>query len=269
MADLGLTIHFLGTGSASPNANRDNSSLLIVVGGRAVMVDVSGYPGHKLPKLGIGFDRLTDLVLTHGHIDHIYAFPSLVSSLISVVGFQSMHLKVHGLHQVLDVARTLLMPFAGSGGTITMNGLSFIPLYDDNGLEPLDIQLDDWRLSSFPVNHGDVSAIGLALDHSSGTRIVYSGDARADSFVASQITASTICLIHDCASGMEVTPRTVGHASAVELRAMLTTSPQPEYVYITHLSARQDHVLPDMLALLQQDYRGMVCAAYDGLTLRF
>lgn len=266
MANLGLTIHFLGTGSASPNANRDNSSLLIVVGERAVMVDVSGYPGHKLPKLGIGFNQLTDVVFTHGHIDHIYAFPSLVSSAISVMG-QDMVLKVHGLPTVLDVARTLLMPFTGSGGTITMNGLSFVPLYDD-GLEPLEIELGRWRMYSFPVNHG-VPAIGLVFEHESGARVVYSGDSRADDCIAAQINDSTVGLIHDCASGMYVTPRTAGHASADELHALLQTIPQPKQLVITHLSARQDGVLPDMLALLRDGYHGEVCAANDGMTLQF
>lgn len=269
MADLGLSITFLGTGSASPNPNRDNSSLLIMAGNRAVMVDCSGYPGHKLAARGFDFRQLNDLVFTHGHIDHVYAFPSLVSSLTSIVGREAMQLRVHGLPPVLDTARTLLMPFTGGPGTITMNGLTFVPVYDDNGLEPLSINLGEWQLSSFPVNHGGVPAIGLTLDHYTGARIVYSGDARADSSIAAQITDSTLCLIHDCASGMEVTPRTAGHAGAAELHAMLQTTPQPQQLYITHLSARQDHVLADMLTLLRTGYHGTVNSAYDGLTLTF
>ncbi|MBK8137285.1 MAG: hypothetical protein IPK52_15905 [Chloroflexi bacterium] len=123
-------------------------------------------------------------------------------------------------------------------------------------------------MSSFPVNHG-APAVGLVLEHVSGARVVYSGDARADERIAAQITDSTLCLIHDCASGMHVTPRTAGHASAEELHALLQRVPQPEQLYITHLSARQDGVLPDMLSLLQVDFRGTVCPAHDGLTLHF
>jgi ribonuclease Z len=267
MDDLGLTIHFLGTGSTSPNAHRDNSSLLFVMGKRAVMVDASGYPGRKLPQAGVSFDQLTDLVLTHAHIDHIYAYPSLIASIVSASGEKRPTLNVHARPSVLDVAWKLLAPFSEPGRTATRLQLNYVTL--PQTLYPLEIDFGAWQLSSFPVSHGGVSAIGLVLEHDSGARVVYSGDAEADHHIAEQLTDQTLCLIQDCASGMRGTPRTAGHAGAEELKSLLKTVPHPKQVILTHLSARQDPLLPDMLVLLRDGFCGEVTAAYDGMKLVF
>lgn len=263
MGDLGLTIHFLGTGSTSPNAHRDNSSLLFLIGKRAVMIDVSGYPGRKLPQAGVGFDQLTDLVLTHAHIDHIYAYPSLVASMVSAAGDRRPTLNIHGRPSVLDVAWKLLAPFAEPGRTATRLELNYITLPHSPHL--LEIECDAWRIYTFPVSHSGVAAVGVALEHESGARVVYSGDAEADERITEQLTENTLCLIQDCASGMHTTPRTAGHAGATELKYLLKQAPAPKKVILTHLSARQDPVLPEMLTLLRQDFAGEVIAAYDGM----
>jgi ribonuclease BN (tRNA processing enzyme) len=65
-----------------------------------------------------------------------------------------------------------------------------------------------------------------------------------------------------------MTVRTSGHAGAIELNLLLRAR-QPRSTYITHLSARQNAVLPQMLEQLAQGYSGSVSAAYDGMVVSF
>ena len=78
-----INLCFLGTGSAEPATNRNNLSFLVSdkAGDRMVLVDCSGAPVQTILRLGYQPEYLTDVILTHSHVDHIYALPSLVHTL--------------------------------------------------------------------------------------------------------------------------------------------------------------------------------------------
>lgn len=73
-----MDIHFLGTGSAYPGSQRDNTSICFSNDGYHVLVDVSGNPCRKLKQSGVDLGELDAVVFTHFHIDHIYGLPSLL-----------------------------------------------------------------------------------------------------------------------------------------------------------------------------------------------
>ena len=81
-----MKILFLGTYGAVPTAASGNTSIIISADvtskdGEYILIDASGNPVQGLKAAGINPDKLTTLVLTHTHVDHIYAFPSLVHAL--------------------------------------------------------------------------------------------------------------------------------------------------------------------------------------------
>lgn len=73
-----MDIHFLGTGSAYPGSERDNTSICFCNDEYQVLVDVSGNPCRKLKQLQVDLCELDAVVFTHFHIDHIYGLPSLL-----------------------------------------------------------------------------------------------------------------------------------------------------------------------------------------------
>ncbi|RSD27056.1 MBL fold metallo-hydrolase [Mesobacillus subterraneus] len=73
-----MDICFLGTGSAYPGSERDNTSICFSNEGYHVLVDVSGNPCRKLKQLQVDLGELDAVVFTHFHIDHIYGLPSLL-----------------------------------------------------------------------------------------------------------------------------------------------------------------------------------------------
>jgi ribonuclease Z len=73
-----MDIRFLGTGSAYPGSERDNTSICFSNESYHVLVDVSGNPCRKLKQLQVDLGELDAVVFTHFHIDHIYGLPSLL-----------------------------------------------------------------------------------------------------------------------------------------------------------------------------------------------
>ncbi|NQD68572.1 ribonuclease Z [Bacillus haikouensis] len=73
-----MDIHFLGTGSAYPGSERENTSICFSNDGCHVLLDVSGNPCRKLKQLKVDLGDLDAVIFTHFHIDHIYGLPSLL-----------------------------------------------------------------------------------------------------------------------------------------------------------------------------------------------
>ena len=71
---------FLGTAAAIASKNRDNTCLLIIEGKEKVLIDCPGSPLLKLERLNIDYQKISNILLTHSHIDHIYGLFSLLHS---------------------------------------------------------------------------------------------------------------------------------------------------------------------------------------------
>jgi len=75
-------IYFLGTGGWVATPQRDNTSVLLQAGGKLVLIDCPGGVVPRLRKLGFDPRRVSTIILTHTHPDHIYGLPSFVHSLM-------------------------------------------------------------------------------------------------------------------------------------------------------------------------------------------
>ncbi len=78
MAD---TITFLGTADGLANAGRNHAALLVRLAGKTILLDAGQPCSQTLKRLGVGFDELDGIVVTHTHSDHIGGLPMLLQSM--------------------------------------------------------------------------------------------------------------------------------------------------------------------------------------------
>ena len=76
-----MKIVFFGTAGAIQSKDNANVSFSVVEKKLSILVDSSGNPVQYLNRVGIDPKKLDSLILTHSHIDHIYAVPSLIHNL--------------------------------------------------------------------------------------------------------------------------------------------------------------------------------------------
>ena len=250
---------FLGTGSAVPSPGRANLTLLVgdISSEQLILVDCSGTPVQSIFKAGCLPEKLTDVILTHDHTDHIYALPSLIHSLWMYAPFDnSKGLRVHGLSETLEVARKLVTAFnlENKRNAVRIDWKHIDPRNDQSVTE-----INSLQLFPFPVTHGKVPAIGLDFVGASGENIVYTCDAQADHLVATRISDQTRILIHDCGAKFE---KNTGHAGAREI-ATLVRGRNLSKVYLVHLPLVSAVEIDQMIAIVKTDFPGEVLVPSD------
>jgi len=76
-----MKIIFLGTSSMVPTKERNHSSSLLFYKGEGILVDCGEGTQRQLRKAGISPTKITKLLITHWHGDHVLGIPGLIQSL--------------------------------------------------------------------------------------------------------------------------------------------------------------------------------------------
>ncbi|HLJ81463.1 MAG TPA: MBL fold metallo-hydrolase [Ktedonobacterales bacterium] len=155
-------IIFLGTSAALPAAHRANTCLAVLpeAPDAGLLIDCGGDVYGAILRAGIPLDAISDLFITHAHIDHIGSLPSLIESFR--LGGRTAPLHIWSLPEVDTIAQALMVAFS------------------------FELKLDSW---TFPVTFSTVSsgqeltlagsrARALAMDHavpSAGLRLELPG----------------------------------------------------------------------------------------------
>lgn len=162
---------FLGTASALPSATQDNTSLLFESNGYYLMVDCSGSPYRKLLQLGVSTKKLRHLLITHQHIDHCYALPSLIECLW--IEGRSEPLHIYALKSAMEIITPLLDMWHLRSRPIRAFP---IVLHDISGFEDELVFTDEnFDVRTTPTKHA-VPSVATKVTFPSGINFVYSSD---------------------------------------------------------------------------------------------
>ncbi len=199
-----MNAYLLGYTGSIQRRGVSNTSLAVTAEGRTLLVDLSGSPVQALKEADIDPATIAGVLLTHTHIDHIYALPSL-------------------LHQLWLGGRTEPLTLIANGPTAAF-AKRLIALFDlerKKGFFPLvwheieegDLTIGPLSLRLFPVIHG-VPTLGLSVQHHD-KHIVYLADTVYTHMWPSYLQGADI-LIHEVAglSEKEEMLAGKGHSSA-------------------------------------------------------
>ena len=146
---------FLGTAATMPSAERGLQALLVAAGSDRFLIDCGEGTQRQMLRAGLGFRRLTHVLLTHVHLDHVMGLPGLISTLRLLD--QRNELTICGSGQTIGLVRRLLASLWGEGRAplpLRLIALEAGPVLEGR----------DYRVACFPVRHGSTESLGYRFD---------------------------------------------------------------------------------------------------------
>ena len=173
-----IDVTLLGTGSPIPDPNRAGPSTLVQAGGQALLVDAGRGVLMRLAAAGLGADRLSAVLVTHLHSDHLTDLNDVITSRW-VLSMAPNPLPIIGPPGTAEVVDALL---ASLRRDITYR----MDHHDDLTWEP-EVQVTEltegvaWQadgvvVTAAPTDHRPVEpSVAFRVDHA-GAAVVVAGD---------------------------------------------------------------------------------------------
>jgi ribonuclease Z len=245
----------LGTSNAIPDENHENTHMAVVGQQYSLLIDCVNNPVVRLPKAGVDFNKLTDMVLTHFHPDHVSGVPLLLMNMW-LLGRKSP-LNIYGLHHTLNRIEDL-MGFYDWESWPNFFPVVFHRLPQEEMIPVLSNP--EFRVFASPVRHL-IPTIGLRIEFPpSGKALAYSCDTEPCPQVI-QLAAGADVLIHEAAGNSN------GHSSASQAGGIAREA-EVGSLYLIHYRTGSFDPCP-LVHEAQAIFGGKVALAEDFMTIDF
>jgi len=224
-----MKVTFLGISGGVQSPESGNVSFLVTEGKTSVLVEVSGSPAGGLTACGVDPVELDAVLLSHAHVDHLYALPSLLQNMWLLK--RSRPLPIFTNAPTLEIARALCAVF----------GLEKKPGMFRIGWTVFPKQamvLGPFVLETFPTVHG-VPTVGFVLSAAGGKLAYFADTAPLADRPPSAVGANAV--IHE-AGGVETGESALnaqGHCSgrqaAIAAGKILLPDQAPSTLFLCHL----------------------------------
>lgn len=135
---------FLGTSDAIPDANRNHTAVLLIHEGEQILVDCGEGTQRQFRKAGLNPLKVTRLLITHWHGDHVLGIPGLLQTL----AFSDYHktLYIYGPKGTKKYVQEIIKSF------VFVNKFSI--KIEEIDKEGIFFETDDFYLESKKLFHG-------------------------------------------------------------------------------------------------------------------
>jgi ribonuclease Z len=146
----------LGTSASAPSAKRGLSSQVVSHNEYRFLVDCGEGTQRQILQSGIGFKRLTRILLTHGHLDHILGLGGLMSTFLRWEAIEE--LEIFGGRSTLNRVHDLLYKVVLRGNQPPM------PLHLREIKAGTFFETEDFSVTAFPVTHRGPDCLGFLFE---------------------------------------------------------------------------------------------------------
>lgn len=243
-------ITFLGTASAVPNRNHQNTHFVLETGSGTILVDCVGNPIVRLEEAGYDPLEISDLILTHFHPDHVSGAPLLLMDLW-LMG-RTQPLNIYGLESVLEKFEIMMDLFGWK------DWKGFYPVYLKPQVNPdrtVMIDRGNLKVEVSEVCHL-VPAMGLRIELPEDV-ICYSTDTEPCNAVQRLARGADI-LLHEASGSMG------GHTGASEAGRLASDAGVKTLVLIHYDPDADPNELKEQA---QKTFSGEIIIAKDLMTL--
>ena len=221
------TLHLLGTGAALSDQSRTTTMLAIEGANSLLVVDCGGDAAQRLLACGLDLRRVSALIVTHEHADHVGGFPLLMERLWLAGHRDQFH--VYGIRTAIEQARKLHDAFDVS----TWPSYPRIVYHEVEHVENAVVLVnDDFEVLASPGEHS-VPVVGLRFrDQRGGGVAVYSCDTQPSDSIA-RLAKQADLLLHEASGSGE------SHSSAAGA-AGVAVAARAKRLVLVHLPASHD-----------------------------
>jgi ribonuclease Z len=149
-------ILFLGTSASAPSAKRGLSGQVVSHNEYRFLIDCGEGTQRQILQSGAGFKRLTRVLLTHGHLDHILGLGGLLSTFLRWEAIDE--LEIFGGRATLDRVHSLLYDVVLRGNQPPM------PLKMREIKAGTFFEAEDFTVTAFPVAHRGPDCLGYVFE---------------------------------------------------------------------------------------------------------
>lgn len=268
-----IRVTLLGTGAPPPVLNRFGPSTLVEAGGRKFLIDAGRGALQRLAQIGVRWQDVDGVFLTHLHSDHVVGFPDLWLTGWLVGPGRDRPLHVWGPSGTKEMIANLEKAFAfdirirqeddraaPEGVRVTVGEIREGVIYDENGL----------KITAFEVDHAPVApAFGYRVDYA-GRSVVFSGDTRASENLVRYARGADL-LVHEVVSpesfariGLqgERIRSVIAHHTTPEQAGEIFTKTRPRLAVYSHI-AQPGATESDLIPPTRKTYSGDVEAGED------
>ena len=152
-------IVFLGTSASAPSVHRGLSSLLVQHEEFRFLIDCGEGTQRQILRSGIGFKRLNQILLTHGHLDHMLGLGGLVSTFLRWEVMEEI--EIYGTQHTLDRVHDLIFG-------VVLRGFQGKPPVTLHEIQPgTFFDTEKFAITAFSVNHRGSNSLGYRFEERS------------------------------------------------------------------------------------------------------
>jgi ribonuclease Z len=203
----------------------------------------------------VNFNRISDLILTHFHPDHVSGVPQLLMNIWLLEW--SLPLNIYGLHHTLDRIEDLM----GFYGWSEWPGFFPVVFYHLPVQDMISVmECEEFHILAAPVQHF-IPTIGLRIEFLKSKKVVaYSCDTEPCPQVLRPADGADV-LIHEASDPLP------GHLSA-EQAGKAAAQAEAGALYLIHYPTGQ-FAMGDLLSAARKHFKGQVTLAEDFASLAF
>jgi len=268
----GFKISFLGTGSPTPAMNRFGPSTLVEAGEQKFLFDAGRGALQRLTQLGMRWQDVQGIFLTHLHSDHLVGLPDLWLTGSFLPPGRKSPLRVWGPTGTRRMVAQLELTFeydvrirqaddrlSAEGVAIAAEDISEGVVYEKGGV----------KIIAFEVDHKPVKAFGYRIDYA-GHSVVLSGDTTVSENLIRH-AQSVDLLVHEVAAPESMRRAGVPQARMNQILEQHTTPEQAGEIFSKlkpKLAVYSHIILPsatdsDLLVPTRKTYSGIVEVGED------
>lgn len=245
----------MGTSSAVAGPGRENTHYLLIGDQSMILIDCGGNPIRSIQEAGCSYHRLTDVVLTHFHPDHVSGLPLLMMDLW-ILG-RTKPLAIHGPEHTVKRVEEMITLFE-------IDQWEDLYQIDYRAVE-IQFEMEILKNSEFifrtiPANH-TLPALGYQIEHrQSGFKMVISGDTSPTEELV-QAARDVDVLIHEAGGEFQ------GHTSARQAGWIARKSGAGKLILV-HFSLH-NQTRQDLVRAARSEYSGEIIAAEKFMRIEF